>query len=341
MQVVSDEGSSKLQGLMVTPVVQSDEIPVTGIGASAGGLVALQDFFTHVPSDAGMAYVVVVHLSPDRESQIAPLLQKRTAMPVVQVERATTLEPDHVYVIPPDSNLSSVDGRVELLPRPPSGQNRSPIDLFFRSLAETHGAQAAAIVLSGTGSDGAEGLRRVKEVGGITLVQEPGEAEHPGMPVAAIRTGMVDRVLGTAALGPELARLRSEEAGHSTPGADDLEIGERVLRSILGEVKRQSGHDFTGYRLGTVNRRMRRRMQLVRAPDAAESSGPILRRWRLSTTICSSPSPASSGTRRPSRRSSGPSSPDCSRGRTDRGRPSACGWQGVPRERKPTRWRSC
>jgi two-component system CheB/CheR fusion protein len=154
------------------------DFPVVGIGASAGGLQALQHFFTQMPTDTGMAFVAILHLSPSYESNMASLLQKTTTMRVTQVNEATTILPNNVYVIPPTHQLVMVDSTVRLdVQEEPRGR-RAPIDVFFRTLAETQGRRAAAIVLSGSGADGAVGIKRIKEMGGVTLAQDPQEVVH-------------------------------------------------------------------------------------------------------------------------------------------------------------------
>jgi two-component system CheB/CheR fusion protein len=183
-----------------------EELLVVGIGASAGGLKALEAFFRHLPETSGMAFVIVVHLSPEHESQMASLLQQHTAMPVAQVEGPVQVEAGHVYVIPPGKDLTMADGHIELSER--SRYPHAPIDLFFRTLAETHGRHTVAIVLSGTGSDGAVGLGRIKERGGLTMVQTPEEADYDTMPRSAIATGHVDRVLPVPELAQELHAYR-------------------------------------------------------------------------------------------------------------------------------------
>ena len=239
---------------------------VVGIGASAGGLSALRQFFGQLPPDTGMAYVVILHLSPAHESRMGELLQPRTTMPVREVSERVELQPDHVYIVPSDRNLLCQDGGLELMERPPAGQNLAPIDVFFRSLADTHGAGSAAVILSGTGTDGADGLRRVKEAGGLTMVQSPDDAEHGGMPRAAIGTGLVDRVLPAAALGPELVRLTNApaEADPARVEAGSPREGDAPLTSILSEIRGRTGHDFSRYKRPTVLRRLARRMQLAR-----------------------------------------------------------------------------
>ena len=169
--------------------------PVIGLGGSAGSLNALRAFFAAMPADSGLAFAVVVHLLPDRESNLAALLQPVTAMPVVQVREAVRVEPNRVYVIPPAKQLSLAAGQLRLSNLEAERDRRAAVDLFFRTLADTIGPQGTAIVLSGADGDGAIGLKRVKERGGLTIAQEPGEAEQDGMPRAAIATGMVDWVL--------------------------------------------------------------------------------------------------------------------------------------------------
>ncbi len=179
---------------------------VVGIGASAGGVQALQTFFDGVPADLGVAYVVILHLAPDRESELGRILSLRTKMPVTPVNRPMPLEGDHVYVIPPDRSLSISLERISAEPFDQPVGRRSPIDLFFRSLANQHG-DGFAVILSGGGSDGALGVKAVKEAGGIVLVQDPAEAEHASMPMAAIATGAVDIVLPLKDLTRRLAEL--------------------------------------------------------------------------------------------------------------------------------------
>jgi len=183
----------------VTPQSHT-RFPVVGVGASAGGLQALQQFFSNMPPDSGMAFVVILHLSPTHESNAASLLQQVTVMPVIQVTEAVQVQPDHVYVIPPARDLSMLDGSIRLHERDEPRERHAPIDLFFRTLADTHGGFAAAVVLSGSGADGTSGLQRIKEHGGITLAQHPEEAEYGDMPRNAVATGMVDYVLPVADL---------------------------------------------------------------------------------------------------------------------------------------------
>jgi len=256
--------------------VPSDiDFPVVGIGASAGGLQALLSLFENMPESNGMAFVVVLHLSPKHHSSADAILQRVTRMPVVQITGPVPIRADHVYVIPPNKQLSMVDGYLSLteLDRPRGGH--VAIDIFFRTLAETHRARAVAIILSGTGSDGAVGLARVKEQGGITLVQAPTDAEHEGMPQAAIRTGMVDFVLPVTDLPQKLAELwenaRAIELPPSgdgdppparLPAAAEAEAAEDALHNIITLLLSHTGHDFRHYKRATVLRRIERRLQV-------------------------------------------------------------------------------
>ncbi len=171
---------------------------VVGLGASAGGINALKQFFLEMPSDGGMAFVVVLHLSQEHESRLAEILQTTTMMPVTQVTETLKVEPNHVYVIPPAKHLAMVDGEIRSQEPQRIRGKRVPIDLFFRTLADAYGRHAIAVILSGTGSDGTLGLKRVKENGGIVLAQRPDEAEYDGMPRNAINTNLVDVILPVA-----------------------------------------------------------------------------------------------------------------------------------------------
>lgn len=252
--------------------------PVVGIGASAGGIEALQQFFSAIPDDLGLAYVVVVHLAPDRESELPAILARHTSMPVEQVGDHDTakLAPDRIYVIAPNRKLEITETSVGASQfEQPRGQ-RSAIDLFFRSLAARHG-DGFAIILSGSGTDGAVGAKAVKEAGGLVLVQDPREAAHDGMPRAVISTGVADVVLPVRELAarlPILARIKHEVAAllrtaEEEPPLHD-EDSERALRHILEMLRKRTGHDFSRYKRGTVLRRMARRMQLSHRTTVAE-----------------------------------------------------------------------
>ncbi len=146
---------------------------VTGIGASAGGVQALQTFFRHTPDKSGVAYIVILHLSPDHDSMLAEILQLVTGMPVLQIKEKVLIKPDHVYVVPPDHHLMAEDGHIIVSKNLLLEERRAPVDIFFRTLGETHGEKAVCVVLSGTGANGSMGLKRVKERGGRCTYRIP------------------------------------------------------------------------------------------------------------------------------------------------------------------------
>ncbi|WP_232468124.1 CheR family methyltransferase [Bordetella genomosp. 13] len=255
--------------------------PVVGIGASAGGLEALKAFFENVPPNPDMAFVVVLHLSPDHDSVAHHILQRVTDLPVVQVTRSMPVQKNHVYVIPPAASLSMNDGYLRLTAheRPP-GQPIA-IDVFFRALADVHKSRSIGIVLTGGGSDGSVGLARIKEQGGITLAQQPEDAPHESMPRAAISTGMVDIVLPVAQMPGRLKDLVRNMARIHMPApvgdpldpdgpenaSEESAADRTALRDILTVLRTRTGHDFRHYKKATVLRRIERRMQVNGVPD--------------------------------------------------------------------------
>src|SRR5690348_7991613 len=244
------------------PQDSNGEPVIVAMGGSAGGVRALQTFFDAMPDDTGATFVVVLHLDPDHRSELASVLGARTRMPVVQVKDSSKLLPNHVYVIAPDRGLELVDHEIRAVPfKEPHGQ-RVAIDLFFRSMAEQLG-DGFAVIVSGAGSDGAVGVRAVKESGGIILVQDGAEAEYPSMPRAAIATGVVDVVLPVRELAIRLADLiRLKQTIAAEP-----KIDEEILRRVLAHLRVRTGHDFTNYKRSTVLRRISRRMQVTRTDD--------------------------------------------------------------------------
>jgi two-component system CheB/CheR fusion protein len=254
--------------------------PVVGIGASAGGLQAVKSFFEQMPNDNGMAFVIIFHLSPDYPSQVDRIIQEVTKMPVRQVTETIAIEMNTVYVISPAHNLMMNDGYLSVTHahRPPG--MHVAIDLFFRDLADVHKERAFCLVLSGSGSDGAVGLSRIKEQGGVTLVQTPDDAEYDGMPRAAINTHMVDLVLPVMEMPQKLIELWHNARAITLPNANDPEIkttppasereaamAEQHLQDILSQLRAGSGHDFKHYKRATVLRRIERRLQVTAQPD--------------------------------------------------------------------------
>jgi two-component system, chemotaxis family, CheB/CheR fusion protein len=240
---------------------QHDEITVVGIGASAGGLKALQAFLESVPDNTGMAFVVITHLHPEHESHLAEILQNSTQMLVKQVSGLVALERNHVYVIPPNHRLVMADSQLDITEfHEPRGQ-RTPVDYFFRSLAKAH-PNSVGIILSGGGTDGSVGVKAIKEVGGLLMVQHPDEAEYDSMPRASIATGLADVVLPVQELAHKLVdyvRIQPE-----LPNDPD-KLNQRqleIVRRILAHVHARTGHDFSQYKRSTVFRRIQRRMQI-------------------------------------------------------------------------------
>ncbi|HJQ27280.1 MAG TPA: chemotaxis protein CheB [Blastocatellia bacterium] len=242
---------------------------LVGIGASAGGLKPVQEIFRGLPADSGMAYVVILHLSPTHKSHLGEVLQNETAMPVKQVDDTVRVEENHVYVIPPNKNLLLEDGLIRLAESAHERGDRVPIDLFFRSLADVYRNNSIAIVLSGAGADGMLGMRRIKEQGGLTIVQDPREAEQSSMPVAAINAGVVDFVLPVGEIPDKLLALRQNAQRIVLPPAEapPRDPATDSLRDVLAMVRARTGHDFSNYKRSTVLRRIERRMQVSEVSD--------------------------------------------------------------------------
>jgi two-component system, chemotaxis family, CheB/CheR fusion protein len=241
--------------------------PTVGIGASAGGVHALQTFFESLPDDVDAAFVVIVHLDPGHQSELPNILAAKTRMPVTQVSSLTQIEPRHVYVIPPNRQLRATDHHLATSEFDQPRWQRAPIDIFFRSVAAQHGDDFA-IVLSGAGSDGSVGITAIKEAGGIILVQDPEEAEYGSMPRSAIATGLADFVLPLRELAarlPELIRDRQNRPPDTRPDGD----GE-VMQRVLSHLRVRSGHDFSSYKKSTIGRRIARRMHVQRALTMAD-----------------------------------------------------------------------
>lgn len=256
------------------PAATSDEpaaaMIVVGLGASAGGIPALQQFFTRVPASLNAAYVVILHLSPDHDSQLAQVLQTTTSMPVDQVVEPVLLEPRHVYVISPSHSLKIVDGKLVATEVTRPEERRTPVDVFFRTLADVHRSRAVCVVLSGTGANGSTGLRHVKKQGGLTIVQRPEEAEYADMPRHSIATGLVDYVLPIDEMPAKIAAfqrlLRDEDESQPVRFADEAE----PLREVLALLRARTGHDFSNYKTGTLGRRIERRMAVCELATIGE-----------------------------------------------------------------------
>lgn len=245
---------------------------MVGIGASAGGLSALKTLLHHVPADSGLAFVVVVHLSPDHESHLAELLQPHVRIPVQQVVETTPLEANRVYVIPPNANLSAIDTHLRLSQLEERRNERAPIDHFFRTLASAHDGNGIAVVLTGTGSDGTLGIRDIKANGGLVIVQEPNEAEYDGMPQSAIATGLVDFILPVAEIPDHILRFdRTQPRIVVKAEGEDGSVDDRILlQKVFAQLRARTDRDFSRYKRSTVLRRISRRMQLNYLEDLSK-----------------------------------------------------------------------
>ncbi|MGM0377808.1 MAG: chemotaxis protein CheB, partial [Bacteroidota bacterium] len=244
-----------------TPELKPGQFPVVGIGASAGGLEALEQFLKNVPDKSGMAYVVVQHLDPTQKGMLPELLQRVSNMPVHQIEDLMEVKPDCVYVIPPNKSISIFKGVLHLFEPVEVRGLRLPIDFFLRSLADDQKGYAVGIILSGMGSDGSSGIRAIKEKNGIILVQEPETAGFDSMPRSAIDSGLVDIVAPPEKLPTELIDfLKHIPAVQSDLNneAEDKSAFEKII--IL--LRSQTGNDFSLYKKNTVYRRIERRMAI-------------------------------------------------------------------------------
>ena len=237
--------------------------PVVGIGASAGGLAAFEAFFTGLPdaTDPGMAFVLVQHLDPNHKSILTDLIRRYTRLPVFEVEDGMVVRPNCIYVIPPGHDLALLNGALQLLePTEPRGL-RLPIDFFFRSLAQEQRERAIGIVLSGTGSDGAQGVRAIKGEGGMVMAQNPASTEFDGMPSSAIGTGLVDYELLPSEMPAQLIGYAAHAFGrHPQHGTVPAPKVENALKKIFILLRAQTGHDFSQYKPSTIHRRIERRM---------------------------------------------------------------------------------
>ena len=236
--------------------------PIVGMGGSAGGLEAFEQFFARMPPETGMAFVIVVHLDPHYKGVMPELIQRVTKMPVLQAKDGMRVDPDHIYIIPPNRNLSILHGRLQLMePVLPRGQ-RMPIDFFFRTLADDREALAAGVILSGMGTDGTLGLQAIKGKLGVALVQDPSAARYDGMPRSAIATGLVDIVAPAEDLPAKIIayfrHARRVEPG-TPPG---LEKVSPAIQKVFVLLRSRTGHDFSMYKRNMLYRRIERRMHV-------------------------------------------------------------------------------
>lgn len=267
---ITDEVSPALNPLGKTDAL----FPVVGIAASTGGLEAFTELISHLPTDTGMAFVLIQHLSPDYKSLLSDILGKVTAMPVYQAQNLMMVEPNNIYVIPPNTQMTLVGGLLNLAPRQKIYGKYLPGDIFFESLAADLGNKAIAVVLSGADEDGSGGLKAIKVAGGVTFAQCESTAKFDSMPNTAVAIGNVDFVLPPQAIAAELTHLsRSPFLFYSKP----LEIVKKLppepgdaLTTIFALLRKTSGIDFTHYKPTTLNRRLQRRMLLYKLESVEE-----------------------------------------------------------------------
>jgi len=258
-----EQGSTNSQSVEIKSdefkVTQNLSFPIVGIGASAGGLEALKAFCSAVSPESGNAYIIVMHLSPDQPSIMDELLQRETEIPVTTAQDGDSIVPNHIYTIPPNRILTVYQGKIQIFENTQNEKNK-PIDQLFQSLAVDQGKMAAAIILSGTGSDGSLGAKYIKEYGGIVVAQSEETAQYYGMPGSVINLGIVDLILAPREVPQQLKKYYS----HLIDGHKDVlnTKQERWLNKILSILRRQIGHDFYAYKKKTIVRRIEKRMSL-------------------------------------------------------------------------------
>ena len=241
---------------------------VVGVGASAGGLAALDAFFNDMPGNTGLSFVIVQHLSPDFRSMMGDLLSRRTDMPVRTAEHNMQVAPNEVYLIPPKKEMRLFESRLLLSDKLESPEPSLPIDTFFRSLARELGEMAVGIVLSGTGSDGSRGIQAIREAGGVSIVQDPESAQFDGMPRAAIDTGCVDLINRPEQMGKALSRLSRGVKPIASP--QQINRKKDPLNNLFELLYHRYGIDFGAYRKSTISRRIERRVEFIRGLNLAD-----------------------------------------------------------------------
>jgi len=250
---------------------ESDPRAIVGIGASAGGLEAFSRLLRSLPTDTGMAFVVVQHLDPLHSSILPELLASRTRMPVVQVTEGTVVKPDHVYVIPPNTTMAISGCVLHLSPRGPSSGRHMPIDVFFASLAEDRKGSSIGVILSGAASDGTLGLAAIKSQGGITFAQDD-TALFDGMPRSAVVSGVADFVLPPERIATELAAIACHpyQGASQTPDRETTIAGGATFSKLLAVIRTTKGIDFSQYKAATVERRIMRRIVMSKSSNPEE-----------------------------------------------------------------------
>ena len=285
------------------PSASQNQFPVVAIGASAGGLEAMMELLKYLPSDTGMAFIYVQHLSPDHKSMLTEILSKKTKMKVQEIDDMDKIKPDYVFIIPYNKGIEVTDGHIKLTPRANSATAIS-IDILFSSLAHAQKERVIGIVLSGSASDGTIGIKDIKQEGGLTFAQDD-TAKFTSMPHSAIAAGVVDFILSPKEIALELARLskhpfeKSVISGAKTVSEDLIGNSNPDLITILNQLHRTTGVDFSAYKMNTVKRRIIRRMLLYKITSLkayAKMLTKKMKRQIFFTRICLLMSPVFSAT---------------------------------------------
>ncbi|MDR6943176.1 CheR family methyltransferase [Mucilaginibacter pocheonensis] len=260
---------SKKTSVAKQEITKPRAFPIIGMGGSAGSFKAFEKFFTHMPADCGMAFIIVIHLDPQHKARVADLIQNYTRMPVIEAENGILVEQGHVYIIPPHKDISIHYGKLVTVDFGESKNRHMTIDYFLQSLADDQWNNAVAIIFSGMGTDGETGLRMVKEKLGMAMVQDPDSAEYSSMPRSAINTGLADYVLPPEEMPLKLIQYLNHPVLNEN--ARDLAISEtktnQVIQNILLQLRSSVGHDFSLYKKSTIRRRIDRRIAFNQLPD--------------------------------------------------------------------------
>ncbi|MGB5820853.1 MAG: chemotaxis protein CheB [Saonia sp.] len=246
-----------------------EEPRIVAMGASAGGLEALKEFFDNVPADCQYTFVVVQHLSPDYKSLMAELLAKNTSMPIYEITHNMEIKKGCIYLIPPKKNMTILNGKLMLTNKPSGHDLNLPIDIFFRSLAQESKEKSICIILSGTGSDGTSGARAIKEAGGMVMVQDPLQAKFDGMPRSALNTGLVDYTLPVEQLPTELIHFVDNPKSNGAT-ENQIEQDKETLNRIIHQIRNITQFDFRYYKRPTLVRRIARRISINKLHNQKE-----------------------------------------------------------------------